>query len=294
MRQNIKITVGIPAWNEEDNIGRLIGDLMKQDVGLEVVVCSDASDDNTDEIVSKTSQVRLIRHKNRTGKAGAINTIFKNSETEAVVIVDADVRISDSQFIGKLTKPIFDKRADLTSADQSYTKPRGLFDSLLALNMDLKSEIFRNFQNGNNFFTCHGQARAFSKALYKTMDIPFSVGEDMYTYVYCIVNNFKYVFVKDAVAMYKLPENISDHINQSSRFLSSIKLIEELFGREKTRDLVQIPWKDVCYFTTRYWFKHPIKITALYILFVYIRLITWIKNNETNHWNKVSSSKLNS
>ena len=44
----MKITVGIPAYNEEENIAKIISQL--KDVTQSIIVCDDHSTDNTNKI----------------------------------------------------------------------------------------------------------------------------------------------------------------------------------------------------------------------------------------------------
>jgi len=55
MKKLITVSIGIPAYNEEANIGKLLSSLIKQkEAGFiikEIIVVSDQSTDKTDEIV---------------------------------------------------------------------------------------------------------------------------------------------------------------------------------------------------------------------------------------------------
>jgi len=75
------ISIGIMAFNEEKNIGRLLKVLLSQELKKvkieEIIVVSDGSTDKTDEIVRKFMKenkiVKLITRNKRMGKALAIN-----------------------------------------------------------------------------------------------------------------------------------------------------------------------------------------------------------------------------
>src|SRR3989344_3656179 len=67
------LSIGIAAYNEAQNIGALISAFLAQKISsmhlLEIIVASDASTDETDEIVRSFSdkRVRLIRLEKRSG-----------------------------------------------------------------------------------------------------------------------------------------------------------------------------------------------------------------------------------
>ncbi len=91
------ITVGICAFNEGKNIGRLLDNVLtKQDLpaGSEVLlVCSGCTDNTVDAVkdyATKDSRVTLFLEDNRRGKASAINKILENSKNEVILFVSAD------------------------------------------------------------------------------------------------------------------------------------------------------------------------------------------------------------
>jgi len=72
----MKITIGIPAYNEEKNIGNLLNDILNQklehNILEKILVISDNSTDKTDEIVSsfmkRYDNIQLIRIEKRREK----------------------------------------------------------------------------------------------------------------------------------------------------------------------------------------------------------------------------------
>ena len=92
----IKISVIIPARNEEDNIGQLLQALQEQTypVGLvEVIVIDDHSTDRTASIVQQFSSVKLLQLKDNginSYKKKAIETGIAAATGELIVTTDAD------------------------------------------------------------------------------------------------------------------------------------------------------------------------------------------------------------
>ncbi len=94
---NNRVTVGICAYNEANNIGRLLQNVLC-DQGLSgdsevLVVCSGCTD-QTEEIVQscaeKDGRVRAHFEKQRSGKATAINYILQNARGKTIFLVSAD------------------------------------------------------------------------------------------------------------------------------------------------------------------------------------------------------------
>ena len=108
----MKITVGIPAYNEEKNIAKIIIKLKK--ITDCILVCDDGSSDSTAEISEELGAI-VIKHQKNKGYGAAINSLFlkaKELETDIFITFDADGqhRIED---ISLLREPIENNEADL-------------------------------------------------------------------------------------------------------------------------------------------------------------------------------------
>lgn len=94
----MKLTIGIPCYNEEGTIKKVLKNtilaLKVCRVNGEIIVVNDGSTDKTADIVSeflgKVPFLKLI-NKKRGGKASAINTILKQAKGELVLIQDGDI-----------------------------------------------------------------------------------------------------------------------------------------------------------------------------------------------------------
>jgi len=108
----MKITVGIPAYNEEKNIASII--IKLKNIADTIIVCNDGSTDSTSEIAKKLGAV-VIDHPKNLGYGAGINSILKKSKelnSEILVTFDADGqhRIED---IKKVVEPIEQHVADV-------------------------------------------------------------------------------------------------------------------------------------------------------------------------------------
>ena len=108
----LKVIVGIPAYNEEKNIAKVIVHLQK--ITNRILVCNDGSNDLTGEISEKMG-ADVINHPKNLGYGTAIGSIFEKSsksDCDILVTFDADGqhRVAD---IAKVIQPILDGTADL-------------------------------------------------------------------------------------------------------------------------------------------------------------------------------------
>ena len=109
----MKITVGLPAYNEEKNIAKIIVYLKK--IADQIIVCDDGSDDST-SMIAKSLGVIVINHPKNLGYGSAIKSIFlkaKEIDADVLVTIDADGqhKIED---VEKVVKPIVDGHADIS------------------------------------------------------------------------------------------------------------------------------------------------------------------------------------
>ncbi len=106
------IVIGIPAYNEEKNIGKIILDLKK--ISKTIIVCDDGSSDLTSEI-SRKNGAMVETHERNEGYGSAIKTIFmkaKELNADMLITFDADGqhRVED---IEKVIAPIKNDKADI-------------------------------------------------------------------------------------------------------------------------------------------------------------------------------------
>ena len=108
----MKITIGIPAYNEEKNIAKIIIKLKK--ITDSIIVCDDGSSDMTSEI-AKNLGVIVISHKKNMGYGAAIRTIFEKSAeigSDILVTFDADGqhKVED---VSRVLRPLENSEADI-------------------------------------------------------------------------------------------------------------------------------------------------------------------------------------
>ena len=117
----MKITIGIPAYNEEKNIALIITKLKK--ITDSIIVCDDGSSDLTGEIARELGVV-VISHPKNMGYGAAIRSLFlkaKELDLDSLITIDADGqhRIED---INSVFGPINDEVADIVIGSRFLDK----------------------------------------------------------------------------------------------------------------------------------------------------------------------------
>jgi len=83
----------VPAYNEEENIGKTISQLIKipWEEFPEIIVVDDGSDKKIGDIVKiEKGKVKIFRHENNRGYGAALKTGIKKAQYKNIVITDAD------------------------------------------------------------------------------------------------------------------------------------------------------------------------------------------------------------
>ena len=126
MYKNKKITVVIPAFNEENLIGRVITTM--PDFVDKMVIVDDASSDKTHQVVHEyqkkdPGRIVIIRHDKNTGVGGSIATGYewsRDHDFDIAVVMAGDAQM-DPQDLGKLITPVAEDKADYAKGNRLFT-----------------------------------------------------------------------------------------------------------------------------------------------------------------------------
>ena len=118
-----KITIIIPAFNEESTVGEVVKTAKKLSYVNEIIVVNDGSSDNTEE-EAKNAGAIVINHKTNQGKGSAIETGVKHATGDILAFIDADISNLTSKKIDIMIKPIIEGKADITKTKFSRQSGR--------------------------------------------------------------------------------------------------------------------------------------------------------------------------
>ena len=114
----MKLVVLIPAYNEEENIEKVVRSIPKKIIGvndIKILVVNDGSTDKTMDMAMNGGAYRVVSHKRNSGVGAAFMTGIRNAITmnaDILVAVDADSQF-DSNQISELILPIINNQADV-------------------------------------------------------------------------------------------------------------------------------------------------------------------------------------
>ena len=121
----MRLSVLIPAYNEEETLAEVIRRVSEVDLDKEIIVVDDCSTDRTREILLSIQQQGLVAlsHDRNRGKGAAIRTALAAASGDAVIIQDADLEY-DPQDFHKLLDPFRDGQAKVVYGVRSLDEQK--------------------------------------------------------------------------------------------------------------------------------------------------------------------------
>ena len=143
-----KLSIVIPAYNEEEGIVETLKQLISSFPDSEIIVVDDGSTDSTVEYVTNFETVNLIKHEFNRGYGSAIKTGMQSATRDYIAWFDADNE-HNAENLKNMVEILESKRlvAVLGQRDRSINKIRGFgkfIIRLLAWSLDVKTGVDLN------------------------------------------------------------------------------------------------------------------------------------------------------
>jgi len=230
------LSIGIMAYNEEANIGRLLQSVLRQRFThgflIEIYVVASGCTDRTEEIVrefmEQDKRIKLLIQVQREGKASAIN-LFLSKASGDIFIMESGDTVPGKGTLDKLVAPFGNPNVGMTGAHPIPVNSKTTF---LGFSVHLMWTLHHKIALMTPKL---GELVAFRNFV---REIPVDTAVDEAS-IEAIVRDAEYelFYVHDAIVHNRGPENIRDFIKQRRRISAGHKhLLREQKHEVSTSD----------------------------------------------------------
>ena len=226
---SIACSMGIMAYNEEANIGRMLGAVVSQrltTVNLtEILVVASGCTDRTESVVHdwkrRDPRIRLIVQAQREGKASAVNQFLPQAREKIVVVCSADLA-PEAGAIEELVAPFADPAVGMTTGRPVPVNDPATF-------MGFAAHLLWELHHQINL--CHfkaGEMIAFRNIFER---IPYYTAVDEASIEPVIRGQgYEVRYVPAAVVYNKGPLTVADYLRQRRRIYSGHLAVRHTLG----------------------------------------------------------------
>ncbi|HLE48715.1 MAG TPA: glycosyltransferase [Patescibacteria group bacterium] len=293
------LTIGIPAYNEEGNIEKIIKSLfLQKEYNFElqkILVVSDSSTDNTNTILKTIKHTKfeyMIMNK-RSGQPNVQNEIIKKSNSDLLLLLNADVLLPDKYFLENLISEIklFDKdNVGIVSVETVSATPKSFFERVIVDGREFKKFAYKTWKQGNNIYMCHGRGRLFFRRFYKNFVWDDKYPEDAYSYLKCLKKGFLFKFIKKPKIIFRSPSVFQDYKKQSDRYYEGKKKLLKIYNKNLIEKEYKVPVLIWVYAFLKNIITHPLFLGYI-LIYIYNFFNKKYSNRRYSIWDFSLSSK---
>src|ERR671921_1248897 len=222
------ITVGIPSYNERQNIVNLLRAIEEQHIPIFEVLISDDSSDDTPNLVRNFAKhsfldIHIFHHDTRRGAAAAWNEILQRAAGDIIVLYDADT-IPHQSCTEQLTSHIQGNVGICASNSQPVQAAGIAGRASVFISKWLRSVRLARLSQ----YTVMGRALAINASEAKKIEIPTSIiAIDLYMQCKVLEMGRDVTYNDSAIVYFKPANDIHDLASQVIRAVNGHKQIEE-------------------------------------------------------------------
>ena len=224
LKANIEphVTMLIAAYNEEKGIGKKIEDSLHLDYPrdkLRIIVVSDASSDQTDNIVKSYAHegVELFRVEGRVGKTEARNIALASIEGEIIIFSDATTKYKND-IIRKLVRNFADPSVGMATGHLVYQDESQSHMGTGQILYWKYESLIKKAQTAMGTLTGSvGCVTAFRKELYTAL--PKNIIEDFTEPLMFVIKGYRVVYEEEALCFEETTKKTGNEWNMRIRVI---------------------------------------------------------------------------
>ena len=223
----ISVAVGIAAYNEANNIGRLLKALSKETLSNgfsldDICVVASGCTDGTEEVVKRCMRldprIRLLVEKERKGKASAINIILAKCRSNVLIMEPADT-IPQSSSLRSLVLPFKRKSIGATSGTEiPINSEHSVMGWIPHVQWKLFDYVSESENRDGTYYRLCGEFCAVRTGIVKAIP-ETTVNDDAYIGLQIKRAGYDIVFVPEAKVIGKGPANVREYVTQRRRVI---------------------------------------------------------------------------
>lgn len=220
------VSILIAARNEDSVIGDRIENIAALNYDLskiEVLVGSDVSNDNTNEILEekkkKYSWLHLYFSDQRRGKAGILNELIKQVNNEILVFTDANTEFRKDA-LKNLVQDFVRKEVGGVCGKLVLTESENSLNEGVEETNYWKYETFIKKAEGESgvLIAANGGIFAIRKELYKDISTQKAVTDDIFISLSVVSQGFLFTYCEDAIAIEGVGKDMMAEFSRKLRF----------------------------------------------------------------------------
>ena len=172
-----KISIIIPAYNEENTIKEILKRINKIKIKKEIIVINDGSRDDTLNILKNYKKKYfdiLINLKKNKGKGNAIRQGLKKAKGEIIIIQDADLEYNPKDYYN-LIRPIIKNKTNVVYGSRVLKKSKRIisnnFTNRLRVLANYFLTFFSNLINNQSLTDAHTCYKVFRRNLVAKLNL---------------------------------------------------------------------------------------------------------------------------
>ncbi|BBL45328.1 glycosyl transferase [Nanobdella aerobiophila] len=279
------VSIIVPAYNEEKNIKNTLDRLINLDYPkdkLNIIVVDDGSIDNTYNIAKEYEKYHIVKvyRKENSGKSSAINFGIKNSNSEYIVVLDAD-SIPGKDSLKKMIKYFYFYDVDIVIPSVQVNKTDNIIQKYQYIDYVVYNFSRISLDSMESLFIAPGPFSVFKKEVFDKIGLfdEKNITEDMEIALRAQKNGFKIKYCPESIIYTEPPDTFIKLLRQRSRwylgFIENFNKYRDIeneylreigFGISITLQFI-IP---VAFFIILYTYLYQ-----LYNFFIYLSLINY-------------------
>ncbi|MFG2042818.1 glycosyltransferase [Dactylosporangium sp. NPDC048998] len=290
-----RVSIGIPAYNEAANIGRLLRDLLAQDeIGyelVEIVVASDGSSDDTAAIVSGVAdpRVKLRGSRERLGKTTRMNQLLSGFDGDILILLDADVSVGVPDFVPRAVQG-FRSEFGVMAVNAVPLPGRTLVEKCVVAGSSAVERAAALWDGGSNYLAFRGACLVLGQGFARRLELPASVvANDAYVYFRARQLGYEPQYDRGVRVRFRVPATVRDHLRQSERFRHSSAELARVLADLSILESYRVPRGVLVRAFLAQLRRRPLALTGYVVLTVCTRLRVASKPDVT--WDVATSTK---